>query len=211
VPTSTPLVTSVPLDELGDRDAPVGSRPWVIWTIGNARDLSQRLDWDVKMLKMSLKQLEDARAWETFGLLSFDMLVAQKVKLDPADARAVLQAKPGRSLGSVLRVQVTAEEAKPLAPHGTNTQPTGLDNIKSSAMAKGGDDAEYLTRRIARDHPDILERMKAGEFTSVRAAALEAGIRKRTIQHGPAPADWARAARKHLTPDEIQELITLLT
>jgi hypothetical protein len=206
--TSTLSVTSVPLDELGDRDAPVGSRPWVIWTIGNARDLSQRLDWDVKMLKMSLKQLEDARAWETLGLLSFDVLMMQKVKLDPADARAVLQAKPGRSLGSVLRVQATAEEAKPILGHGGDrtTQEQG-DNI----TLKRGDDAEYLTRRIARDRPDILERMKAGEFTSVRAAALEAGIRKRTIQHGPAPADWARAARKHLTPEEIQELIDLLT
>jgi hypothetical protein len=206
--TSTLSVTSVPLDELGDRDAPVGSRPWVIWTIGNARDLSQRLDWDVKMLKMSLKQLEDARAWETLGLLSFDVLMMQKVKLDPADARAVLQAKPGRSLGSVLRVQVTAEEAKPILDHGGDrtTQEQGYN-----VPLVRGNDADYLTRRIARDRPDILERMKAGEFTSVRAAALEAGIRKRTIQHGPAPADWARAARKHLTPDELQELISLLT
>ncbi len=33
--------------------------------------------------------------------------------------------------------------------------------------------ATYLTARIARDHhPDILERMKAGEYQSVRAAAL---------------------------------------
>ena len=32
--------------------------------------------------------------------------------------------------------------------------------------------------RIARDRPDILERMKAGEFTSVREAAREAGIIK---------------------------------
>jgi hypothetical protein len=31
-----------------------------------------------------------------------------------------------------------------------------------------GDHAEYLTARIARDRPDILERMKAGEFLSVR-------------------------------------------
>ena len=208
MPTSTPLVTSVLLDELGDRDAPVGSRPWAVWAIQDARDLSHRLDWDVKMLKMSLKQLEDARAWEPFGLLSFDVLMMQKVKLDPADARAVLQAKPGRSLGSVLRVQMTAEEAKPLGPAGKPPASSpNLDIIK----IRGGDDADYLTRRIARDHPDILERMKAGEFTSVRAAALEAGIRKRTIQHGPAPIDWARAARKHLTPDEIQELISLLT
>lgn len=205
--TSTPSVTSVLLDEVGDRDAPVGSRAWVIWAIGDARDLSRRLDWDVKMLKLSLKQLEDARAWEALGLLSFDMLVAQKVKLDPADARAVLEAKPGRSLGSVLRVQATAEEAKPLGPNGVRVNLSTCDNITGSGR---GDDADYLTRRIARDRPDILERMKAGEFTSVRAAALEAGIRKRTIQHGLAPADWARAARKHLTLDEILELINLL-
>ena len=32
--------------------------------------------------------------------------------------------------------------------------------------------------RIARDRPDILERMKAGAFTSVRQAAREAGIIK---------------------------------
>jgi hypothetical protein len=36
---------------------------------------------------------------------------------------------------------------------------------------KHGANAEYLTARIARDYPAILERMKAGEFRSVRAAA----------------------------------------
>ena len=35
----------------------------------------------------------------------------------------------------------------------------------------GGNNADYLTARIARDRPDILDRMKAGEFTSVRVAA----------------------------------------
>jgi len=33
-------------------------------------------------------------------------------------------------------------------------------------------DADYLTARIARDRPDILDRMKAGEYKSVRAAPL---------------------------------------
>jgi hypothetical protein len=34
----------------------------------------------------------------------------------------------------------------------------------------------YLVARIARDHPDILERMKTGEFPTVRQAAIAAGI-----------------------------------
>lgn len=49
--------------------------------------------------------------------------------------------------------------------------------IVSSAdrrLKRGGTDV--LASRIARDHPDILEAMKAGKFSSVRAAALAAGI-----------------------------------
>lgn len=34
-------------------------------------------------------------------------------------------------------------------------------------MFNFGNSADYLTRRIARDFPDILERMKSGEFKSV--------------------------------------------
>ncbi len=34
----------------------------------------------------------------------------------------------------------------------------------------------YLTARIARERPDILEGMKRGEYRSVRAAAKEARI-----------------------------------
>ncbi len=42
--------------------------------------------------------------------------------------------------------------------------------VKSSNMAV------YLCNRIARDRPDILARMQAGEFKSIRSAAIEAGI-----------------------------------
>jgi hypothetical protein len=38
--------------------------------------------------------------------------------------------------------------------------------------------------RIARDHPEVLERMKRGEFTTVQAAAIEAGIVKSKVS-GP--------------------------
>jgi hypothetical protein len=34
----------------------------------------------------------------------------------------------------------------------------------------------HLRRRLARDHPVILERYERGEFKSVRAAAIKAGI-----------------------------------
>ena len=43
---------------------------------------------------------------------------------------------------------------------------------------KGSGGQKYLVGRIARDRPDVLERMKQGEFLSVRQAAIVAGIVK---------------------------------
>ena len=43
---------------------------------------------------------------------------------------------------------------------------------------RGSNQQAYLLRRLARDAPDILDRVKSGEFKSARAAAIEAGIIK---------------------------------
>ncbi len=67
----------------------------------------------------------------------------------------------------------------PLVEHGGDRKSDiQVDNVN---LNKGGENSEYLTARIARDNPEILERMKAGEFPSVRAAALEAGIVQRRV------------------------------
>jgi hypothetical protein len=54
---------------------------------------------------------------------------------------------------------------------------------------------------MARDRPDILERMKAGEFTSVREAAREAGIIKDLSLVTQVVRLWAKA-----TPEERQAI-----
>jgi len=77
------------------------------------------------------------------------------------------------------------------------------DNVSSFSH---GNAADYLTRRIARDRPDILERMKAGEFRSVRQAALEAGIVK---PRWSAPVDidaLAAALLRRYSSDELTAL-----
>jgi len=70
------------------------------------------------------------------------------------------------------------------------------DNV--TAVFEGrGNSAEYLTSRIARDNPDILNRMKEGEFPSVRAAAKEAGLVKQRISISLEPSKAARTIRRH--------------
>ena len=61
--------------------------------------------------------------------------------------------------------------------------------------------SDYLVARIARDRPDILERMKAGEFASVREAAREAGIIKDVSLVNQVVRLWAKA-----TPEERQAI-----
>jgi hypothetical protein len=48
--------------------------------------------------------------------------------------------------------------------------------IEGGYYVNYGHAADYLARRIARDHPDILQAMKEGQYRSVRQAAIAAGI-----------------------------------
>jgi hypothetical protein len=75
---------------------------------------------------------------------------------------------------------------------------------------KGKRDTDYLTARIARDRPDILERMKAGEFSSVRKAALEAGIVRPMISIPLDPDAAVRLIIKHFQGDALDALIRKL-
>jgi hypothetical protein len=57
--------------------------------------------------------------------------------------------------------------------------------------------SDYFRARLARDFPEILARLDAGEFKSVRAAAIEAGIIERYFQCPDEPVKAARRLLKH--------------
>src|SRR5215471_12460687 len=71
------------------------------------------------------------------------------------------------------RVQRLAETAEPLLPETRPGPGRGHKGRVKTWHDHYGNSNVYLTRRIARDRPDILARMTAGEFTSVRDAAPE--------------------------------------
>ena len=77
-----------------------------------------------------------------------------------------------------------------------------------------GDDPKYLAARIARDHPDIQARIGQGEFKSVRAAAVAAGIvkpRKQfTVGHSTDPRDFAVKLSDELDHDFLVQLVAAL-
>src|SRR5215468_9438523 len=99
------------------------------------------------------------------------------------------------------QVQRMAATAHPLQPAENHPGPGRGQTKKLHEKAKAGNRSDYLVARIARDRPDILRRMKAGEFASVREAAREAGIIKDVSVVNQVVRMWEKA-----TPEEPQAI-----
>lgn len=129
---------------------------------------------------------------------------------------ALLQAEIGvgvkQSVEDVRSRAVVAEEENRVNPPPKNGEIGNgrRSSFRDSKATSGTDTTEYQVARIARDHPDILERMKAGEYASVEAAAIDAGIRKQYWKIPRDPDGAARALRRHFTAAQIAALIDAL-
>jgi hypothetical protein len=110
------------------------------------------------------------------------------------EAKAEGAKKGGR--GRVVQQQPIAS-----ACHAGPIQPDGKRPSNPS-----GDTSARLTARIARDAPEVLARMKAGEFKSVRKAAIAAGVLK-----PPSAAKLAARALRHVPPGDLPEVLETLS
>ena len=69
--------------------------------------------------------------------------------------------------------------------------------------------SDYLTARIARDRPDVLQRMQRGEFTSVARAAREAGIfvsNPKKVTLGKNIDRVAETLKGHYSEEELEQI-----
>lgn len=82
----------------------------------------------------------------------------------------------------------------------------GRHRSNGTMIQTSGNGAEYLLRRLAKTAPEFVDRYEAGEFPSVRAAAIAAGIVK-----VPTRLDRLRTAWKKATPEERQAFIDEVT
>lgn len=107
-----------------------------------------------------LAEIDRYRHWEVLGYPSKAALL---------DAELTEQ---GRA--NVNKVQAEIENAADLLPEG---RPKGKPSHRLS-LPTGSNNTARLAARLKRDHPEICARIKAGEFPSIRAAAIAAGILK---------------------------------
>ncbi len=90
----------------------------------------------------------------------------------------------------IRHVKRLAEAAVPLKHHWETPGPGRGKKLPPKQWVLRGNRSQYLGNRIARVRPDILVRMKAGEFAYVRQSAIAAGI----IAEGRLPGQPAAEA-----------------
>ncbi len=152
------------LDELGDRSATPGTKAWAI---AIRDDLLQHLhdrDFSGRLIEEELDSLKAHAAWKNLADKRGRPFTNYKAFCEYPEPLGL-----GRSPDAINR-EIATRKLKPgertdLQPHNDNNE-----------VRRQGDDPTYLASRIERDHPGIFERLKGGEFRSVRAAAIEAGI-----------------------------------
>jgi hypothetical protein len=82
-----------------------------------------------------------------------------------------------------------------------------VDNVNLKAI--GGNSEPYTIRRLKRDRPELAEKVLNGEL-SANAAAIEAGFRKKTVTVTLEPRSISRTLTRHLSRDEINDLLVEL-
>lgn len=185
-----PSVRVSALDDPGDRDAPVGSRPWALWVVGQAKLQRDELERDATALRRLIGKMQKHEAWKALGVPSFDMLCTTQLQLSADEVSAVLKARKGQSVGAVLR-----KVGRPKAGEG---------NVGNANISKSGTTAAYLAARLRRDHPKaVFDEAVRG---SVRQAAIAAGIVK-----VPSVLDQLRKLWAKATPAERRAFLREVT
>ncbi len=109
-----------------------------------------------------------------------------------------------------LRKKATDELGEGLGRHGGDRRsPEARFQVDNINLKEGGTSESYAIRRLKRDHSELAEKVVSGEM-SANAAAIQAGFRKKTLSIPLEPRGMARTLRRHLTEDQIEDLIAEL-
>jgi hypothetical protein len=183
--------------------------------------LSTRLNYDCRCL---VEFCQEANAvWQELGYESAADMVRNGYELDPQEieiAVAWLKINEPDSAIGIGDIKAKVAEAKVAAKtvsQGTRTDIEPLSNRKK--LQGGGTGADYTLRRLARDCPEMLDKIEAGEM-SVNQAAIAAGIRRKATPAEVCVKAFCKADNrlavvseivKTLEPHERSWLMDLLT
>lgn len=197
------------LSGAGDINAPPGSQEWAIAVRLELRSRIKNSESDARHLQRWARLMEEHQGYTQLTKRTGRPFASWRefcvteppygLGYDPEMLRLVVEER--------MTAQALAASTQPLAEVG---RPDKALVHKVLSPEQYGESSEYLTARIARDRPDILDEMKAGKYPSVRAAALDAGIVKPRISIPADPAGAAAALTRRFSRADLTLLVELL-
>ena len=152
------------------------------------------LERDAGFFSRMVEGVREYDAWKVIGFASFEDFCKAELGKTLCEVEQIVSGV--RVLQATGRTApITPAEAIAAAP---KLQPTGRPSKGSDSLPipKGSTSKARLAARINRDHPEIAERVKAGEFKSIRAAAIVAGIVKVKTPLERLFAEWKKASQE---------------
>lgn len=158
---------SAKIGRQGDPDAPVGSEEWAAYVANEIHSRVKDAESDARQAEGWIKDFKSENGHKALGFESWDEFCKSWIGYEADQVETIISRRK--------KTQKKAQEysGDELKAHGGDRS-GGKGNAGDLDPNERGSD--YLTARIARDHPEVHERMKDGEFSSVRQAAIEAGI-----------------------------------
>lgn len=139
------------------------SREYAIQTVRALKQYLEAADIDEDRVREELERIDRYRHWKVLGYKSkAEMLQAEGLAERLRKIRRRIKRLEGKTINAADNHDGTA---------------VGVDIVNTRSLG-AGNSADYLTARLKRDHDDIFQRLAAGEFPSVRQAAIAAGIVK---------------------------------
>jgi len=144
-------------------------------------------------------------AWKVIGFSSFEdfckaelgktICEVEQIVLGVRVLQATARTAPITERQARTAAETLAAAPKEVGP-GQGTRTDKKPRYIITKLKGRGDRVDYLAARINRDHPEIAERVKAGEFRSIRAAAIVAGIVKVKTPLERLFAEWKKASQE---------------
>ena len=179
-----------------------GSPVWCWQTISHLQTLWKSVNIDLRLYEQTWAEAEEHRVWEKvpyqqpYGSKEYMLSALEAGDVPAARARAALKALT----------------AVPLGQHGGTDGHNKKEGAESHLPPgkRGKGTVDYLTARIARDAPEVWERMKRGEFKSAAEAARAAGIRlakrKKSVTLSDNVDRVAEKLKGHYSQEQIRQL-----
>ncbi len=175
-----------------------GSPEWCWQTIGHLQLMWEFFESAGSTYLTVLEEAKEYKVWEVVPPdAPFGSKEAMIAALNIGDEKAA-------------RERLQREALQAVALRVGPGRPTNGDNPDTGKDLRGyGNQTAYLMARIARDRPDVLERVKQGEFKSAAEAARAAGIapkRTKTVALSDNVERLATRLVDHYTPEQFTAL-----